>query len=125
MSRTVYDTVTIANGGSLSNALALGGAVPCALVLPAAWTAANITFSGSVDGVVFGSIFDGDAGAEAEYKVTTTYTAASGSGENRAIPINPDRFQGYNYIKVRSGTQGTPVNQGAARTIQMGLRDFS
>lgn len=127
MSRTVYDSnnnATIANGGSLSNAIPLGGAVPCALVLPAAWTAANITFSGSVDGVNFGSIFDGDAGAEAEYKLTTTFTAASG-GENRAIPLNPDRFQGYNWIKVRSGTQGAPVAQGAQRVIQIGLRDFS
>lgn len=124
MSRTVLDSVLIASGASVSSVLQLGGAVPCALVLPAAWTAANITFLGSVDGINYGAIFDGDAGSESEYKLTTTYTAQAG-GENRAIPMNPDRFQGYNYIKLRSGTQAVAVAQGAARTIQVGLRDFS
>jgi hypothetical protein len=97
--------------------------LPYLLVLPAAWTAANVTFQVSVDGTTFGGLFAGDAGTEAEYKLTTTYTAASGSIV-RAIPIDGNKFQGAAFVKVQSGVTGTTVNQGADRIVTIGLRDL-
>lgn len=120
MARTVYATGTFtATSQALTGAIDLGGAVPCCVVLPQTWAAANITFLGSVDGVIYGDIFNGDAGAESAYTLTTTGTTY------RVIWIDPNKFQGLTYLKIRSGTAGAPVNQAAGTVIQVGLRDFS
>jgi hypothetical protein len=107
-------TATIANGGSLSSSadlvsyVQLGGGSPVAIIMPAAWTAADITFQGSVDGgTTFNNIYTQGG---TEYKITSP--AAS-----EYIIIPPDDLVGINAIKIRSGTSGVPVNQGAARNI--------
>ncbi len=101
-------SVTIASGASLSGAVACEGLRLAAVVMPAAWTAANLTFQGSVDGTRFVNVHD-DAGVE------VTVTAAA----DRYIPVNPADWEGVQRLKVRSGTSGTPVNQAAGRIIQL------
>lgn len=105
---------TIANGASLSDAVDLGGKLLGGILMPAAWTAANLTFQASADGVTYGNVYDavGD-----EYTVTA---AAS-----RFIALDPSMFSGAQYVKVRSGTAGSPVNQGAARVIVLSSRDIT
>ena len=49
--RRHYQEVTIANNGTLSSVAALGDRSVCAIVMPAAWTAAAISFQASPDGV--------------------------------------------------------------------------
>jgi hypothetical protein len=97
--------VTILSGASLSDSIDLQGARPVSLRLPAAWTAASITFQASEDGITFGDLYN----ALGE----VTYPAAA----SRFISLTPQDFLGCRAIKVRSGTAGTPVNQGADRTI--------
>lgn len=104
-------TFTIANGASLSEAIAMYGYVPTAIQMPAAWDAADLTFQGSVDGVAYNDIYDQD---ETEL---TVQAAAS-----RLIILTPANFFSGVNLKVRSGTTGTPVNQSAARTIKMFVR---
>jgi hypothetical protein len=41
---------------------------------------------------------------------------------SRHIIIDPQDFAGTQYLKVRSGTSGLPVAQGAARTITLVVR---
>ena len=100
---------SIANGAALSSALVLPPAeYICGIVMPAAWTTANLTFQVSEDGSTYNDLYDQD-GTE------ITITAAA----SRFIVLNTDNFWGFHYLKVRSGTTGTPINQGAARTITL------
>lgn len=100
------ENISIANGASLSSAIDLDENGIVALQMPSAWTAANLTFQGSYDGVTFADVYD-SAGTE------LSVTAAA----SRYIVLTPATFAGLRHLKVRSGTTGTPVNQGAARTI--------
>ena len=99
-------TTTIASGQSLTASIDLKDQPILAIQMPASWTTANLTFQGSNDGTNFFDVYnlEGD-----EYRVVA---AAS-----RYIVLSPFEFQWARYIKIRSGTTGTPVNQGADRTL--------
>lgn len=103
---------TIANGQSLSGAVNLGGLRLFGIVMPAAWTAANLTYQMSHDsGVTWINMYDVN-GSE----LTAT------AGTSRFIAIDPANFAAVPMIKIRSGTAATPVNQGADRAVQLILR---
>jgi hypothetical protein len=104
-------TVTIDNGASLSGAVNLSGWTLIAIDMPASWTAANLTLQASIDNSTWDNVFD-SLGTE------VTITAAA----SRFILLNPADFVSVRYLKVRSGTSGTPVNQGGARTITLIVR---
>lgn len=107
-------TAVIANGASLSGEIDLQGFSLQAIVMPSAWTAANLTFQASdTSGGTFNNVHD-DAGAE------VTVTAAA----SRCIGLDAvaRELDGLRYVKVRSGTSGTPVNQGAERTLTLLLK---
>ena len=102
---------TIANGASLSGVVDIGeGKTLCAIDMPADWTAANLTFQASTasDGT-FDNLYD-------QYGTEKTVTAA----EDRYIPLDDPAFWlGVRYVKVRSGTAASAVNQGAERVITL------
>lgn len=104
----------IANGTSLSAGVAIGAQVPVGLWMPAAWTAAVVTFQVSPDGGTTWLEFYDSAGNE------ITATVAAG----QLVALTEPMWQAVNNIKIRSGTAAAPVNQGADRTIQMVVRDF-
>lgn len=106
-------TATIANGASLSAAVTLAGKGVIRLNMPATWTAANLTFQVSVDNVTYFDLYD---------KTGTEYTVTA--AVSRSIIMPPADFVGMNYLKIRSGTSGTPVNQGASRDITVITRPF-
>lgn len=99
-------TATIANGASLSDAVDLQGCRAVAIRMPAAWTTAVLTFQGSEDDSNYADVYTA-GGVELQY-------AAAAS---RWIILEPQHFLGIRYLKIRSGTSGTPANQGAARSI--------
>jgi hypothetical protein len=105
--------VTIANGASLSGAAFIGGPERglslLKITMPADWTAASLTFQScdTVDGT-YQNYYAAD-GTE------VTVQAA----DDRDIGIAAQDFAGVTYLKVRSGTSGAAVNQGAARTIYL------
>lgn len=106
---TSTDIATIANGASLSAAVHLHANRLFAIQMPASWTAANLTFQGSFDGTTYADLYD-DTGTE------VTVTAAA----SRFILLStPAMFFGLQRIKVRSGTTGSPVNQGGAREVEL------
>lgn len=111
--------VTIANNASLSAAVDLGGRTACAIQVPAstAWTDADLTFEGSFDGVTYGPVRVDNY--YTEYVVDMPATA---SLDSDIVPLNLEVFAGIRYLKVRSGTNASPVNQGAARTIRIAFR---
>lgn len=107
-------SITIANGAALSGSIDLTGLTIVAIQMPAAWTAANITFQASTtDGGTLQDVYD-DAGTE------VTVTAAA----SRFITLSPATSIAYRFLKLRSGTTGTPVNQGGERSITLIVREF-
>lgn len=101
--------VVIADGASQSGAVALGAAIPIGIEMSAAWTEADVTVLASIDDTSFNPVFD-DAGNE--------LTIAVGGGA-RYIALDQTYFVGFASIKLRSGTAGSPVAQGAARTLKL------
>lgn len=101
-------TVTIAESASLSEGLDLIDRTLARIVMPAAWTAADITFQSSADGITYNDMYD-QFGSE--------YTVTADASQD--IGLNLADFIGVRFIKVRSGTSGSAVTQDAARTITL------
>ena len=109
-------TFTIASGASLSDAVDTGNTNSLssivAIIMPSAWTAADLTFqaSATVDGT-YNDVYDDD-----DNEVTVQ------AGASRHIVLDDEmrsHMAGLRFIKIRSGTSGTPVNQGAGRSITL------
>lgn len=98
---------TIAISTSLSPAVDLRGTKLAAIKMPAAWTAAPITFQASADGTNYFDLHD-SAGVEIAWTV---------AANQYVINAVPTEWAGVRYIKVRSGTSGSPVTQLAAAVI--------
>lgn len=106
-------TATIASGQSLSDVIDLSGRNLTGILLPAAWTAADLTFSVSIDGVTYADLYD----------ETGEYALVVGASVFSGINIAP--LMGFRYLKVRSGTSASPVNQTADRDLVLTLGDFT
>jgi hypothetical protein len=100
--------VTIANGTSLSGAAAIGSGTVVGLDLPV-FTSAGLSFQASADGTTWREVFNSDG---------TTATSVGASTGDRLVAA-PAALAGAAWLKVRSGTSGAPVNQGADRTISL------
>ena len=98
--KLVSHAATIATNGSLSTSVDLNGGVLEGVVMSAVWTAASISFEGSMDDTTFYEVGNGAA--------EITYVAAA--GWVIAIPAGVLNGAGR-YIKIRSGTSIAPVNQ--------------
>ena len=105
-------TATIASGASLSGNIDLGTARLGRIVMPAAWTTADITLQTSFDGVTWSvdSLYDKD-GAE--------YTIKAAAARSVLIPLAD--MLSVRYLRVRSGTLALPVVQAAARSLVLVL----
>lgn len=105
----------IANGASLTAAIDLGNTRLSRIAIPASWTTANLTFVVSYDGTTYNDLYD-SSGTE------VTATAAA----SRSISLHSlyALFQDVRWLKIRSGTSGTPVNQGGDRTLQLAVRSI-
>lgn len=104
--------VAIASGTNITGDLNLGGLRLFGIAMPSAWTAANLTFQVSHDfGTTWNNLYD-------RYGVEYSVTAAA----SRFIQLDGADFAGAQYLRVRSGTSGTPVAQGADRTLSLVLR---
>lgn len=104
--------LTIANGASLSEEISTGDLLVCGIVMPSAWTAASITLQAArVKGGTLNDVYDKNG---TEVAITT----AAG----RHVVLDPTLLAGCQFLKLRSGTAATPVNQGAARTLYLVCR---
>jgi len=103
-------TATIPAGGSVSPAVDLHGGKIVAIQLGGtAWDAAGITFQASADNVTYNDVYD-ESGNEVALTVDASRYIVFDSVEN---------LRGVRYLKVRSGTTGTPVNQTAATAVTL------
>jgi hypothetical protein len=110
---TFYREATIANGASQSDIIDIKDGAILVIECPAAWTAASLTFLGSQDGTTFGPVY-GDDGTEV--------TIASANVVALRVLVNKaviEQLAGIRFLRIRSGTAGAPVNQGAARVFKL------
>lgn len=109
---TQVETI-IASGASLGAVVDCAGRVFCGIDMPAAWTAASLTFfAASAQNGTFKQVYRPDG---SEYVVTV---AAS-----TFVPIPPLDFAGVRYLKIQSGVNGATVNQSADRTLLLSFKD--
>jgi hypothetical protein len=104
--------VTIANAQALSSIIVCKGLKLAGILMPAAWDAAAITLQASMDGSTFLDVND-KAGAE------VSITTAAG----KCITLDPAPLQAFCFLRIRSGTGATPVNQTAQRVVTLILID--
>lgn len=109
-------TVTIANAGTLSPEVDTTGRSLAAIIMPAAWTAAVLTFQGSnASGGTFADVYD-DQGNE-----VVVQAAASRAIGLDAVSV---ALAPYRYLKIRSGTSASAVAQGASRDMQVIFKGY-
>lgn len=101
-------TTTIAAAASLSPAIDLTTKRLAGIIIPSSWSAANLTMQVSPDGTNWSDLYD---------SVGTEYTITAAASRAIIVPLHD--MIGFRYIKIRSGTAGTPVNQTDARTLTL------
>lgn len=104
----------IKSGASLTaTAVNLGAGEVVGLLVPAAWTAADITFSPDSAGT--GTCRD-EAGTE--LKIASAAIVAG----DRVVCAIPSKLNALGVVYVRSGVKGVPVVQAADRTLTFLVR---
>ncbi len=101
----------ISSGSSITDGQNLTRNRVCAIQMPSAWTTADLTFQASNDGATYVDVYD----------IYGTEVVVS-ADKDRYIVIDPKIFANIKYIKLRSGTSGTPVTQSAERIIKLMTR---
>ena len=111
---------TIKDGESLSDVIDVRGYRAMAIAMPSEWTAANITFQGAVeeDGD-FLDVYDDDGDELQISAAANRFIVVCGEAEK--IPDSMNVISPLRYIKLRSGTSASAVNQGDDRTIKVCL----
>lgn len=107
-------TVTIAKDASQSDMITVDGQINgFAIEMPTAWTTAGITFLGahSPTGTFYKIV--GDTGTELSLAAATSEIIAIDTA------TKVQALRAFKYIKIRSGTADSPVNQAAARTLYL------
>jgi hypothetical protein len=108
-------TATIPINTAISGVVVLGAFSVLIIEMPAGWDAADMTFQVSSDNSTWRDYYANAAGVLTEYKLT-------GPAASKAYAMPPADFAAAQYLKVRSGTSASPVNQTAARTINLVAR---
>jgi hypothetical protein len=106
--RHVILEAVIAEGEDLSGSLHINGSIISLLEMPAEWTEAALTFQASMDGENFSDLYDSE---------NTEVSKAVEAGRTYMLPFGS--HQPFVWLKIRSGTSETPVDQEAGRTIKL------
>lgn len=96
-------TATIAKDASLSSAVNIDHCSPIRIIVPTI-DSASLTLQHSDDGTAYANVYD-KAGNE------VTLVTATGA---RVVILNPNDYFNMKYLKIRSGTASSPVNQTTA-----------
>jgi hypothetical protein len=114
---SVQASAAIASGTSQSAAIDMREYVIAALLMPAAWDLAAITFLAcDTQGGTFLPVYD-DAGTE-----VTIASANAVAGRAIVNKTVLEQLAGIRWLKIRSGVAATPVNQTADRAIIVSLK---
>ena len=109
--RTIERTVTIADSASLSDEIDLGDAVLVALQPDSGWNTNAISFQARGVDNALGTL-----------KYEGVEVSAAGVVALDTVTFSPSKFAGVRFLKVRSGTAGSAVNQTGASVVTLILR---
>ncbi len=116
MSR-LTQTITIPSGSSLSDEIDCNSRVIVGFIAPAAWTTAALTIEASTDDVTWvTTLLDATLAAVGSF---ASITASAG------YAVDYTTLMPYRYLRLRSGTSASPVNQGAARAFTVITRPLA
>lgn len=103
-------TATIENGTSISSPIECSNSTMFGFIMPAAWTTAALNLEASTDGTtwVTAGLFDSAGGAVSSWAAPT---AAAG------YTVDIVNMLPWKFVRFRSGTAASAVNQGAARVF--------
>lgn len=108
---------SIPSGGTVSPAFSLAGTSLVGFFAPPAWTAAALQIQASIDGVNnWGPITDQYGVAVSSWSALTALYPYS---------VDPVAMLPWSYIRLLSGTVGSPVAQGADRVFTMITRPLA
>lgn len=110
-------TLNIAANASVSDAFKLDRNWLISLVMPAAWTAASLTFQGSNE--------QDTPTTWADLYSETGEIVVTSAAASRGIILPPTLVHGWWWVRLRSGTSAAPVAQLAARQIIVRMRQFA
>lgn len=96
-------TITGEDETGLSDAVAMEGYIPTQILMPSAWTAAALTFQNN----------------ESELVDTTGAAVQVTADAGQSIILPMSQWVGVSFLRIRSGTSGTPVAQAADRLIRI------
>lgn len=107
--KRVSYVATIANGAAESDIVQLNDQVPVAVIMPSAWTTADLAFSASLDGTNFYPVVDMEGAA----------VIVDGPPAASMVALPHQQLLGARFLKLRSidVSDGTPENQLAERVI--------
>jgi hypothetical protein len=116
--------LTIAAGTALSDSLEISSHLQIVrIAMPTAWDAAPITFSVSLDGVVWYDLHRAAATAEGLW---VSYEVGIKTVIPSSIMLLPsDAGANINWLRFRSGTHSVPVEQSADRVFKLVLEPTS
>ena len=112
-----YTSITIANGASVTELLDLNGHVAIGIIMPAAWTTAALTVEVSADGTTFNGLAYNDLSSQCNKIASPVASSAYALDLAGMLP--------YRFVRLRSGTTASPVNQGAERSITVITRPLA
>ena len=102
-----WRTCTIPSAQAVSDAIDVRGYSVVGVLLPAAWTAASLTFQGSADGSNFGYLSD-STGAE---------ISVASPGATKLVNFSASWFQACGWIRLVSGPNAAVIPQAASRSL--------
>ena len=112
---TIECTIPDAADGLMEAGVDLEAYGDAAIQMPAAWTAADLTFQGAVTlAGTYADVYDSDGN---ELTVSAAQARAIGLTAAEASVLRAFRF-----VKMRSGTSAVPVQQAADRTVTLILK---
>lgn len=109
--RALTETVQcdILSGASLSAEINMVGRIPVGLYIPAGWASASVTFQFAHEGGgIYFDVLD-NTGAELVAPVVA----------GAYLALNSQLFLGARFLRLRSGTTSTPVNQVADQSVMI------
>lgn len=101
-------TLTIPLNGSVTQTLDVAYTTLIGFIIPSAWTAAGLTIEVSHDNITWVQPKD-SFGSTVGYYSDITASTAYATDVQSLLP--------WRYLRLRSGTTATPINQTAARNI--------
>ena len=109
----VTATIDITSDDEVTPAISLLGLTPVAIIMPAGWDAAALTFQAADTDGNFLDMYDDD-GVEVSVDADA----------DRHIRLVPSEWVNIKQLIIRSGTTGTPVSQSADRTFTILTRNY-